>query len=131
VLVLIADAAQNAMASSYDSITDGLLLIATLVFWSYAFDWLGYRIPAVQRFVHPNKMPLVKDGKFDRKTMRSELMTEEEVMTQLRLQGVDKLNQVRAAYIEGNGQVSVLKKENASGGDSGGGNRQDGGNPGS
>ena len=38
VVVLIADAAQNAMADDYRSVPDGLLLVATIVFWSYALD---------------------------------------------------------------------------------------------
>ena len=45
--VLIADAAQNAMASEYHSITEGAVLIATIVFWNYALDWLGHRFPRV------------------------------------------------------------------------------------
>jgi uncharacterized membrane protein YcaP (DUF421 family) len=43
VLVLLADAAQNAMAGEYQSITDGLLLVATIIGWSYALDWLSFR----------------------------------------------------------------------------------------
>src|SRR6185503_16139467 len=45
VLVLISDAAQNGMAKNYTSLPDGLLLVSTIVFWSYALDWLGYRFP--------------------------------------------------------------------------------------
>jgi hypothetical protein len=41
VVVLIADAAQNAMASEYKSITEGLILVTTIVFWDYFLDWLG------------------------------------------------------------------------------------------
>src|SRR3954454_18742921 len=40
VLVLIADAAQNAMAGNYNSLPDGLLLVATIIFWSFAINWL-------------------------------------------------------------------------------------------
>src|SRR4051794_15179693 len=116
VLVLIADAAQNAMASNYESITDGLVLILTLVFWAYVIDWLGYHVRWFQRYVHPAKKSLVENGRFIAKALQQELMTEEEVMTQIRLNGTDDLSQVRAAYIEGNGQVSVLKKDG--GGDS-------------
>src|SRR4051794_17932179 len=63
VLVLIADPAQNAMASDYTSIPDGLLLVSTLVFWSYAIDWIGYRVPLLQKYVHPPKKQLVEDGR--------------------------------------------------------------------
>jgi len=53
VVVLIADAAQNAMASEYKSITEGLILVTTIVFWDYFLDWLGYRFPAVRPLLRP------------------------------------------------------------------------------
>lgn len=111
VLVLIADASQNAMAAEYHSIADGLLLAGTLIFWSYALDWLAFRVPAIGRFVHPPKLPLIEDGRIVRGSLRQELLMEDELMTQLRLQGVEKVVEVRAAFMEGNGQVSVLRKE--------------------
>ena len=47
VVVLIVDAAQNAMASEYKSITESAILVLTIVFWNYAVDWLGFRFPAL------------------------------------------------------------------------------------
>src|SRR5688572_25946632 len=38
VVVLMADAAQNAMADDYKSLPDGLALIGTLVFWNYTLE---------------------------------------------------------------------------------------------
>jgi uncharacterized membrane protein YcaP (DUF421 family) len=111
VLVLVADAAQNAMAAEYRSITNGLVLVATLVGWNVALDWLGFHFPLVQRFVHPQRKPLVVDGRLVRPNLAEELMTEEELMSQLRLQGVERLEDVKAVYVEGNGQISVIKKE--------------------
>jgi uncharacterized membrane protein YcaP (DUF421 family) len=46
-VVLIADASQNAMAGDYRSILDGLTLILTIVFWNYFMDWLTLRFPAI------------------------------------------------------------------------------------
>lgn len=51
VIVLIADAAQNGMAGEYKSITEGLVLVATISFWDYALDWLGHEIPVFQRLI--------------------------------------------------------------------------------
>jgi uncharacterized membrane protein YcaP (DUF421 family) len=113
VLVLIADAAQNAMASEYHSITDGVVLIATIVGMSFLFDWLGYHVAFLGRFVHPQRKPLVVNGRVIRKTLQEELMTEEELMTQLRLQGTEHVNEVRAAYLEGNGEISVIRRVTA------------------
>jgi len=110
VLVLIADAAQNAMANDYHSVPDGLLLVATIIGWSYALDWLGYHVPAIQRFVYPPPLPLVRDGKLLRRNMRRELITEEELMSQLRQNGIDSLDQIDQACMEGDGQISFVKR---------------------
>ena len=109
VLVLIADAAQNAMAAEYHSITNGIVLVGTIVLCSFATDWVAFRVPAVRRFVHPNRKPLVTNGRVMRKVLQDELMTEDELLTQLRLNGVEELAEVKAAYLEGNGEVSVIK----------------------
>ena len=111
VVVLIADAAQNAMSADYNSVTDGLILVATIIFWSYALDWLGYRFPRIQRFVYPSALPLIWDGRILYQNLAQELITEEELMSQLRLQGIDDISRVHAAYMEGDGRISVITKE--------------------
>lgn len=111
VIVLIADAAQNAMASDYQSLPDGILLIAVIIFWSYFLDWLGYKYPRLQRFIHPPPLPLVKNGQLLRRNMRRELITEGELLSQLREQGVERIQDVKLAYIEGDGYISVIPYE--------------------
>lgn len=108
VVVLIADAAQNAMAGEYRSVPDGILLVATIIFWSYALDWLGYYFPSVGRLVHPPPLPLVKDGRLLHRNMRKELITRDELMTQLREQGVEDLSCVKTAHMEGDGRISIV-----------------------
>jgi uncharacterized membrane protein YcaP (DUF421 family) len=96
------------MAADYHSITNGLVLVATIFLTSFAVDWLAYRVPRIQRFVHPERKPLIVDGRIIRRTLADELMTEQELLTQLRLNGIDAVEDVRAAYLEGNGEVSVI-----------------------
>ena len=110
-VVLIADAAQNAMATDYKSITEGIVLVTTLVFWNFALDWLGYRFPRLQRLLCPPAVLLVKDGRILRRNMRRELVTEDELMSQLRLQGAEDLSEVKEARLEGTGEISVIKKK--------------------
>lgn len=108
VVVLIADAAQNGMSGSYESIPDGILLVAVILFWALAINWLGYHVPVIGRIVHPQPLELVRDGQMIRQNMRKELITREELLTQLREQGVDDVDKVKRACIEGNGQISVI-----------------------
>ena len=111
VVVLIADAAQNGMAKEYRSVTEGVVLVATIIGWDYALDWLGYRIPAFQRLVRPAPLALVRDGKLLRQNMRRELITTEELMAHLREQGLASLKDVRSATMEADGRISVIKAQ--------------------
>jgi uncharacterized membrane protein YcaP (DUF421 family) len=109
VLVLIADAAQNAMADDYHSLTDGLLLVSTIVFWSYALDWLGYRFPRLERIFHAGPLKIVQDGRLLREHMKKELISDEELMSQLRQHGISDVKKVKEARVESDGHISVVK----------------------
>lgn len=41
------------MSAEYKSISDGLVLVTTLVFWNYMLDWLSFRFKAVRNLVEP------------------------------------------------------------------------------
>ena len=112
-ITLIADASQNAMAGEYKSLPDGIVLVSTIIFWSYALDWLGYKFSWFSRLIEPPPLPLIKDGKLLRRNMRRELITEEELMSQLREQGLDDFGKVKEAYIESDGRISVVPDEQA------------------
>jgi uncharacterized membrane protein YcaP (DUF421 family) len=111
VIVLIADAAQNAMASEYKSVPDGLLLVTTIVFWSYALDWLAYHFPMCSRLIHPKPLELIRDGNINRRNLRRELVTMDELKAQLREQGIEDVSRVRCAYMEADGRISVVSDE--------------------
>jgi uncharacterized membrane protein YcaP (DUF421 family) len=108
VVVLIADAAQNAMSSTYKSVPDGIVLVATIVFWSYALDWLSYHYPSFGRLIRGAPLELIINGKVNRQNMRRELITMDELMEQLREQGINELARVRRACMEADGRISVV-----------------------
>ena len=111
IIVLVADAAQNAMSAGYTSLTDGLILVAIIIFWSYALDLLAYHFPVFQKLLHPQPVPLVRDGEMVARNMRRELITVDELMSHLREQGVKDLKEVKSASMEGDGRISVVTHE--------------------
>ncbi|WP_041353211.1 DUF421 domain-containing protein [Nitrosospira multiformis] len=110
-LVLIADAASNGMSGNYDSITDGCLLIATLAGWNYLLDSLSFHFPAIRRIVQQPPLALVQNGKIQRKAMRRELITVEELESKLREQGIEDFREVKIAYLEEDGEISILRND--------------------
>jgi uncharacterized membrane protein YcaP (DUF421 family) len=111
ILVIVADAAQNAMAGEYTSITDGMILVSTLIGWNYLIDVLSFRSIALRRLLEPPPLLLVREGVFIYRNMRKEYISEEELWSKLRQQGVDSLKTVKAAFIEPDGRISVIKKK--------------------
>ncbi|GAB3922464.1 DUF421 domain-containing protein [Larkinella terrae] len=110
-ITMISDAAQNAMAGPYESVTEGLFLVGTLVFWDYLIDWLGYRSVFLKRIVEPDPVLLVKNGQLMRQNMKKEMISEDELISILRENGVEDYHNVKMCYLEGSGNVSVIEKK--------------------
>lgn len=111
-LVLLGAIAADGTMGGTNSVSDAMLMIGTIVVWSYLFDLLEYYFPAVHRLLRDRQTPLVRDGRLLRKNMEREMITEEELMTALRAQGVEDVSKVRSAWLEADGQISVTKAGN-------------------
>jgi uncharacterized membrane protein YcaP (DUF421 family) len=112
-LVLIADAVQNAMGADYKSVTEGIVLVATILFWSFSIDWLDHRFPRLH-LVSTEPLLLISDGRIMRRNLEKERITEQELMSQLRYHGIATPEEVSRAYIEGDGKLSVVPVKDAS-----------------
>jgi uncharacterized membrane protein YcaP (DUF421 family) len=111
VITLIADAAQNALGATYRSVPEGVVLVVTIVAWDYAIDWLQYHVPVLRPWFEPPPLQLIRNGEMNRKNMRAELITPEELMAQLREQGIERIEDVKQACLETNGSLSVIKRD--------------------
>ena len=109
-LVIIADAAQNAMAGEYKSITDGIILISTIIGWNVFMDWLTYISPTMRAILQPKALLLVRNGHLMHGNLRRELISDIELMSKLREQGVEDVKDVKKAFVERDGTISVIKK---------------------
>lgn len=121
VIVLIADASQNAMAGEYRSITDGFVLISTIVFWNYLLDWAAFRSERLAKILEAPPLVLVHRGRLNLHNMRREMLATKELMSKLREKGVDDLAEVKLATMESNGEVTVIRID---GKDASGGSRK-------
>lgn len=108
VIMLIADAAQNGMAHEYKSVTEGIVLVLTILGWNFLIDWASYHFPRLRPLLSQPAVCLIRDGKLQRRNMRKEMVTEEELLGQLRQKGLESPSLVRLAQLEADGQISVV-----------------------
>lgn len=111
VVVLIADAAQNGMAGEYKSLTEGVVIVGTIFSWNYVLDWLAYRSQFVYWLLHPPALPLIRDGQILYRNLRSQLITRDDLMQQLRELGVESHRDVKKCFLESDGRMSVIRDQ--------------------
>jgi uncharacterized membrane protein YcaP (DUF421 family) len=108
--VIIADAAQSGLSGEANSISDALIVVATIFAWNWFIDWLNYAVPALRDWLEPPPLLLIENGRINHRNRRQEFLTMEELKAKLRESGVNDPSQVAQAYMENDGTVSVIKR---------------------
>jgi uncharacterized membrane protein YcaP (DUF421 family) len=111
VIVLIAEVVGNGISDNFQSIGESVVLAATVLLWSTLIEWLQSRYPAFERLVRDPKLKLIDNGRMLRRNMREEFVSVEELMAQLREQGLEDCRDVKAAYMEADGSISIIRRD--------------------
>ena len=94
-------------------LVQGLLVIAVIAGWHAVNSYLGYRSPRFDRLTGGSPTILVRDGAIDRKALRRERINDAELRVMLRLHQIEDLKDVKEATLEPDGQLSVIKTDEA------------------
>ena len=87
--------------------TEGLLLVLTIIFWSYCIDLVDFYFPRLHLASHA-PVRLIKNGRMLKANMDRQKISEDELMSHIRQCGLDGIAEIKSAYIEGDGQISVI-----------------------
>ncbi|MDB5900830.1 MAG: hypothetical protein JWP41_4432 [Ramlibacter sp.] len=108
-LLLIAEAASHSLGD-YAGVGDGIFQIACIMAFNFALNALSFRFKWVEKLVSTRPIPIVLNGRMLQRNMRREFLTEEELRTYLRKNGIEDIENVKSAYIEGEGQITFITK---------------------
>lgn len=113
-LLIIAETTQQALLGDDFSVTNALLLIATIVGLDIAFSLMKRRWPKLDRLVEGVPMVIVENGKPLLDRMEKARVDEEDVLAAAReSQGLKKhMDQIEYAVLERSGGISVVPKRN-------------------
>ena len=109
-ILLISEGASHSLGD-YTSLTDGFIVIVTLLGCNYLVNALTYYFPAFEKLIEPRPLPIVKNGKLLRRNMRRELITTGELMEHLREEGLEDYKNIKIARVEADGKISIIKME--------------------
>ena len=106
--LLISDLAAIPMQDFGIPLLNGIVPILTLLSLSMLLSWGCMRSLRLRRLICGNPTTLIKNGVLQQKAMQSNRFTLDELVEELRAQGVTDLTTVKFAVLETNGQLSVL-----------------------
>jgi len=95
--------------NSQTTISEGLLALLMLVLLQWATAWLSTRSQGFRSLIKSQPTLLAYDGKMLRDNMQRERIAEIELLAALRQQGIHDVADVKAAVLETEGDISVLK----------------------
>lgn len=106
--LLISDLAAVPMQDFGIPLLNGVVPIVTLLALSMLLSWCSTHSIRLRRLICGNPTTLIRDGKLQQQAMRRNRFTLDELLEELRAQGVTDLQTVKYAVLETNGQLSVL-----------------------
>lgn len=111
VILVIANAVQNAMVGSDTSLTGGLVAAATLLVINFCISKLRYHHPTIANWIGGMPTVIIQDGHFIPEALKKEAVSENEVLMAIREHGFDEVGQVHLAVLETDGSISVVPME--------------------
>lgn len=108
-LLILSEATQNAMIGNDYSVTNGFLVILTLVGLDIALSSMKYRSPIVQKWLDGLPMILVENGHPLKHLMNKARVDEDDIMASARKsQGIERMDQIKYAVLESSGGISII-----------------------
>jgi uncharacterized membrane protein YcaP (DUF421 family) len=110
VLLTLSNTLQNAIIGNDNSVSGGFLGAAVLLAVNYLLVRFIYRHQRVDRLLEGQSLLLIDQGRVVTKNLRRELITEDELRSVCRRQGVEDIDQVEKAILETSGTISVFTR---------------------
>lgn len=124
-VILLGNAVQNSLIGKDDSLQGGLLLAATLIGLNTFVGWLSSRWRAFELFVEGRPTKIATDGQVDEKALRREMVTLADFEQAMREAGLEDRADILHAWIETDGDITILPKKDKAADDDGGGTKGD------
>jgi uncharacterized membrane protein YcaP (DUF421 family) len=92
-------------------LAEAITAFSVLVVLQYLVSWTRVRVPGFARIVDSQPSLLFYRGRFLRDAMRRERITEAELQTTIRRQGIGSFGEVEAVVLESDGRYAVIRSD--------------------
>lgn len=111
VSILIAELAAISIEEADRSIFTSIIPIVVLVIIQISISFVSLKSVKLRKLIDGNPIVIIKDGKLNFKDMTKLRYTIDDLIAQLREQGIKSIEEVNYAVLENNGKLSVFNKD--------------------
>jgi uncharacterized membrane protein YcaP (DUF421 family) len=110
VLLTLSNILQNAMIGNDNSLSGGAIGALVLLSANYGVAYWVFRSRRAERVIEGEPRILIHDGKIQRAAVRKELLTDQDLLSAVRREGLERIEDVRLAISEPNGLISIIPR---------------------
>ena len=93
------------------TILQGVIAIVVVAIWHLVNSWASFKSEIIDKITGASPTIVVKNGQIQRKNLAKERLNEDELLSELRLMGVEVVKEVKQATLEPNGKISVIQED--------------------
>lgn len=107
-LVVLGDFVQQAVTHNDYSLTGAALAVATFGFWALILGWIGFKSPRLRKLIDGEPRVLISHGVILQGMLERDKIPVDELLSEMRLSGIARVDQVKWAILETNGKMSFI-----------------------
>lgn len=112
-LLMLSNTVQNAIIGDDNSLSGGIVGAVALLSINFLLNRLLFHFPKLDKALQGSQTVLVHNGEVDKRAMRREMLTREELVQVIHRQNVTGLSDVKLCVLEPNGTFYVESTEDS------------------
>ena len=110
-LIVIGDLVQQGVTQEDMSVTGAVLAVSTIALLVVGFSWVSFRWKRAAEIIEGRAVLIVLRGQLLAEAMRTERLTENELLSAARQQGIGELAEIEYGVLEADGNFSFVRAD--------------------
>ena len=108
IIIALGSAAGDPMFYEDVGIIPAIIVFMVIIFLYRLVTWLTGKSKKFEEFIEGKTECIIENGKFSIETFKKESLAQDEFFTELRIKSVEHLGQIKNAYMETSGEISIF-----------------------
>lgn len=110
-MLLLSETVSPALTGDDDSITGGMVAATTLIIWSVGTAWMAFANRKAESLLQGEAVVLIEDGRVKADVIKKHRISPDDLENALHHHGMLHVREVKRAYVEADGEITMVKQK--------------------